>query len=46
MSAQDLDQALTTFSRLQIETARRVLGFYDARRKRTAEPTLAMTRAH
>jgi hypothetical protein len=45
MSAQDLDQALTTFSRLQIETARRVLGFYDARRKRTAEP-LAMTRAH
>ncbi len=44
-SAQDLDQALTTFSRLQIETARRVLGFYDARRKRTTEP-LAMTRAH
>ncbi len=41
MSAQDLEIALTTFGRLQLETARRVLGFYDARRKRAAESALA-----
>jgi uncharacterized protein (DUF2336 family) len=41
MSAQDLEIALTTFSRLQLETARRVLGFYDARRKRAAESAQA-----
>jgi uncharacterized protein (DUF2336 family) len=33
MSAQDLDQALGTFARLQVETARRVFGFYRARFK-------------
>ncbi len=33
LSAQDLDQAMSNFSRLQPETARRVLGFYRARRK-------------
>jgi uncharacterized protein (DUF2336 family) len=35
MSAQDLDQAMSNFSRLQPETARRVLGFYRTRRKPT-----------
>src|SRR5262249_48587267 len=33
ISAQDLDQAMSNFSRLQPETARRVLGFYRTRRK-------------
>jgi uncharacterized protein (DUF2336 family) len=37
MSAQDLETALTTFARLHMDTARRVLGFYDARRKRALE---------
>jgi hypothetical protein len=36
MSAQDLDQAMSNFSRLQPETARRVLGFYRTRRKSEA----------
>ena len=36
MSAQDLDQALTSYSRLQVETARRVLSFYRARFRATA----------
>jgi hypothetical protein len=31
MSAQDLDQALTNFARLRVDTARRVLGFYRTR---------------
>jgi uncharacterized protein (DUF2336 family) len=31
MSAQDLDQALTSFGRLQVGTARRVLGFHRTR---------------
>jgi hypothetical protein len=31
MSAQDLDQALSSYARLQVETARRVLGFYRTR---------------
>jgi uncharacterized protein (DUF2336 family) len=31
ISAQDLDQALTSYGRLQAETARRVLGFYRTR---------------
>ena len=31
ISAQDLDQALSTYGRLQGETARRVLGFYRSR---------------
>ncbi len=36
MSAQDLDQALTSYARLQPETARRVLGFYRTRVKHPA----------
>jgi hypothetical protein len=36
MSAQDLDQALTSYARLQPETARRVLGFYRTRVKSPA----------
>jgi uncharacterized protein (DUF2336 family) len=31
MSAQDLEQALTSYSRLQVDTARRVFGFYRTR---------------
>jgi uncharacterized protein (DUF2336 family) len=38
MSAKDLDQALSSFSRLQPDTARRVLGFFRTRSKRPAEP--------
>jgi uncharacterized protein (DUF2336 family) len=41
ISAQDLDIALTRFGKLQMESARRVLGFYDARRKRPSEPAAA-----
>jgi uncharacterized protein (DUF2336 family) len=42
ISAQDLDNALRTYEKLQIETARRVLGFYRMRLKnRGANPTLA-----
>lgn len=33
MSAQDLDQALTSYTRLQAGTARRVLGFHRTRLK-------------
>jgi len=38
MSAHDLEQALTSYGRLQVETARRVLGFYRIRLK---SPTVA-----
>jgi uncharacterized protein (DUF2336 family) len=38
MSAQDLDQANRTFTRLQPETAWRVLHFYHARRKGVEQP--------
>jgi uncharacterized protein (DUF2336 family) len=38
MSANDLDQALKSFDRLQEETARRVLGFFRTRVKKPAEP--------
>jgi uncharacterized protein (DUF2336 family) len=38
MSAQDLDRAMNSYSRLQIETARRVLGFYHTRLKGSAQP--------
>ncbi len=38
MSTKDLDQALTSFNRLQPETARRVLGFFRTRVKKPAEP--------
>ena len=42
ISAQDLDNALRTYEKLQIETARRVLGFYRTRLKsRGTSPTLA-----
>jgi uncharacterized protein (DUF2336 family) len=37
LSAQDLDTAMSNFSRLQPETARRVLGFYRTRRKPPTE---------
>jgi hypothetical protein len=40
MSAQDLDQALATYARLQVETARRVFGYYRARFKGST-PALA-----
>ena len=33
ISAQDLDNALRTYEKLQLETARRVLGFYRTRLK-------------
>jgi uncharacterized protein (DUF2336 family) len=36
MSAQDLDQALASYTKLQIETARRVFGFYRTRFKASA----------
>jgi uncharacterized protein (DUF2336 family) len=38
MSASDLEQALASFSRLQPDTARRVLGFFRTRVKKPAEP--------
>ncbi len=38
MSANDLDQALASFNRLQPDTARRVLGFFRTRVKKPAEP--------
>jgi uncharacterized protein (DUF2336 family) len=37
MSAQDLEQALSSFNRLQPDTARRVLGFFRTRTKKPAE---------
>jgi uncharacterized protein (DUF2336 family) len=42
ISAQDLDNALRTYEKLQLETARRVLGFYRTRLKsRGNSPTFA-----
>jgi len=38
MSAKDLEQALSSFNRLQPDTARRVLGFFRTRTKKPAEP--------
>jgi uncharacterized protein (DUF2336 family) len=38
MSAKDLDQALSSFNRLQTETAKRVLSFFRTRVKKPAEP--------
>jgi hypothetical protein len=38
MSAKDLDQALSSFNRLQPDTARRVLGFFRTRVKKPGEP--------
>ena len=47
MSAKDLDQALTSFGKLQPDTARRVLSFFRARVKKpmstTAEPPVAVS---
>jgi uncharacterized protein (DUF2336 family) len=43
MSTRDLELALTSYARLQAETARRVLGFYRARTKSaTIAPALAV----
>src|SRR5271169_4657194 len=39
MSAKDLEHALSSFNRLQTDTARRVLGFFRTRVKRPAGPT-------
>jgi uncharacterized protein (DUF2336 family) len=40
MSVNDLEQALSSFNRLQPDTARRVLGFFRARVKKPAKPTV------
>jgi uncharacterized protein (DUF2336 family) len=40
MSAKDLDQALTSFNRLQPDTARRVLSFFRTRAKKPTGPTV------
>jgi uncharacterized protein (DUF2336 family) len=40
MSAKDLEHALSSFNRLQVDTARRVLSFFRTRSKKPAEPTL------
>jgi uncharacterized protein (DUF2336 family) len=45
MSAQDLDQAMKNFGRLQPETARRVIGFYRTRRKLMGEPAAGLPMA-
>ncbi len=41
MSAEDLEQALTSFNKLQLETAKRVLGFFRTRTKKPAQPKAA-----
>jgi uncharacterized protein (DUF2336 family) len=41
ISAQDLDNALRTYEKLQIDTARRVLGFYRSRLKTHGKPALS-----
>jgi len=40
MSSEDLERALTSFNRLQPETAERVLGFFRTRVKKPAEPMI------
>ncbi len=40
MSAKDLEQALSSFNRLQTDTARRVLGFFRTRVKKPAGPAV------
>jgi uncharacterized protein (DUF2336 family) len=45
ISAQDLDQALTSYARLQPETARRVLSFYRTRPKHPAPAASIAARA-
>jgi uncharacterized protein (DUF2336 family) len=41
MSAEDLEQALTSFNKLHLDTAKRVLGFFRTRTKKPAEPKTA-----
>jgi hypothetical protein len=41
MSAKDLEHALTSFNRLQPETARRVLSFFRTRVKKPVEPMVS-----
>ena len=38
MSAEDLEQALTSFDKLQPETAKRVLSFFRTRTRKPAQP--------
>jgi hypothetical protein len=40
MSTEDLEQALTSFNRLQPDTARRVLSFFRTRSKKPAKPVI------
>jgi uncharacterized protein (DUF2336 family) len=40
MSSEDLDQALTSFNRLQPDTAKRVLSFFRSRSKKPAQPDI------
>jgi uncharacterized protein (DUF2336 family) len=40
MSAEDLEQSLVSFNKLQPETAKRVLGFFRTRVKKPAEPRI------
>ncbi len=40
MSTEDLEQALTSFNRLQPDTAKRVLGFFRTRTKKPAMPVI------
>jgi uncharacterized protein (DUF2336 family) len=40
MSSEDLEQSLTSFNKLQTETARRVLGFFRTRVKKPAAPEI------
>jgi uncharacterized protein (DUF2336 family) len=40
MSSEDLEKALTSFNKLQPETARRVLGFFRTRVKKPAAPAI------
>jgi uncharacterized protein (DUF2336 family) len=41
MSAEDLEQSLSSFNKLHLETAKRVLGFFRTRTKKPAEPRAA-----
>ena len=45
MSAPDLDKALASFDRLGVETARRVLDFYEQRRKSRADMDISIVPA-
>jgi len=41
LSAKDLEQALSSFNKLQQDSARRVLGFFRTRTKKSAEPKVS-----